>query len=152
MIPSIPLFFEKNCPRGLLSRLFVRVFWRSVLGWFNKSSNQLLAFDEIRKYLPVHGQYDVGVRQIPIDKIVGSVGRYNDFDRAFLPRHRHIRSRWISIDLAKLRDIELPPIEVYKIGEVYFVKDGNHRVSVAREKGQKYIECLHHRNCHRHPN
>jgi uncharacterized ParB-like nuclease family protein len=132
-------FFEKVA-REDFEQALRKGFWRSVLGWFNKSTNQLLAFDEVRKYLPVRGQYDVGVRQIPIEKIVGSVGRYNDFDRAFLPRHRHIRSRWVSIDLAKLKEIELPPIEVYKIGEVYFVKDGNHRVSVAREKGQKFID------------
>lgn len=134
-----PSFFEKVA-REDFEQALRKGFWRSVLGWFNKSTNQLLAFDEVRKYLPVQGQYDVGVRQIPIEKIIGSVGRYNDFDRAFLPRHRHIRSRWVSIDLAKLKEIELPPIEVYKIGEAYFVKDGNHRVSVAREKGQKYID------------
>ncbi|MEN4010687.1 MAG: hypothetical protein AB1453_09585 [Chloroflexota bacterium] len=115
-------------------------FWRSVLGWINKSPNQLLAFDEVRKYLPVQGQHDIGVRQIAIEKIVGSVGRYNDFDRAFLPRHRQTSGRWISIDVAKLKDIELPPIEVYKVGDVFFVKDGNHRVSVAKEKGQKFID------------
>lgn len=115
-------------------------FWRAVISWLNKSSNQLLPFDEVRKYLPIHGQYEVGVREIPLDKIVGSVGRYNDFDRAFLPRQRHTKSRWMSIDLANLKEISLPPIEVYKIGEVYFVRDGNHRVSVARRKGQKFID------------
>lgn len=115
-------------------------YWRSIFNWFKKSSNQLLPFDEVRKYLPVHGQYDAGMKQIPLDKIVGSVGRYNDFDRAFLPRHRHTSSRWISIDMANLQEVNLPPIEVYKLGELYFVKDGNHRVSVARERGQKYID------------
>lgn len=132
-------FFEKIAQEDFELALR-KGFWRSVLGWFNKAPNQLLAFDEVRKYLPLKGQYDLGVRQIPIDKIVGSVGRYNDFDRAFLPRHRMTRSRWISIDVAKMKEVELPPIEVYKVGEVYFVKDGNHRVSVAREKGQKFID------------
>jgi hypothetical protein len=115
-------------------------FWRSVVGWFNKSSNHLLPFDEIRRVLPVQGQYEMGVRQIPLEKIIGSVGRYNDFDQSFLPRHRHTSSRWINIDIANRRDINLPPIEVYKVGEVYFVKDGNHRVSVARERGQAFID------------
>ncbi len=115
-------------------------FWRSVVGWFNKSSNHLLPFDEIRRVLPVQGQYEVGVRQIALDKVIGSVGRYNDFDQSFLPRQRHTSSRWINIDIANLREINLPPIEVYKVGEVYFVKDGNHRVSVARERGQVFID------------
>ena len=113
---------------------FRKGFWRSVLGWFRQSSNQLLPFDEVRRILPIGGQYDAGLRQIPIDSVVGSVGRYNDFDKAFLPTQRHTRLRWINVDMANLQEINLPPIEVYKVGKVYFVKDGNHRVSVAREK------------------
>ncbi len=80
------------------------------------------------------------MRQIPLDHIVGSVGRYHDFDRAFLPRYSFLQSRWVSIARAQLQDINLPPIEVYKIGDTYFVKDGNHRVSVARERGQAFID------------
>ena len=117
-----------------------RGFWRSVLNWFNKRNNNLLPFDEVRKVLPIHGQYYAGLHEIQLDKVVGSVARYNDFDRAFLPRQRHIRQRWINIDIAKMTDVVLPPIEVYKIGEIYFVKDGNHRVSVARDKGQVFID------------
>jgi hypothetical protein len=88
----------------------------------------------------MQGMHEIGLREIPLDQIVGSVGRYNDFDRAFLPRRTETRSRWISIDTARLRDITLPAIEVYKIGSFYFVKDGNHRVSVARRKGQAFID------------
>jgi hypothetical protein len=119
---------------------FFKGFWRSILGWLRQTDNQLLPFDEVRKILPSQGQYDVGIHQIPLDKVIGSVGRYNDFDRAFLPTQRHTRSRWVNVDIANLKDIVLPPIEVYKVGDVYFVKDGNHRVSVAREKGQKFID------------
>lgn len=117
-----------------------RGFWRSVMSWLTQKSNKLLPFDEIRRILPIHGQHDTGLHTIAIEKIVGSVARYNDFDRAFIPRQRHTKSRWVSIDMANLQDVILPPIEVYKIGEMYFVKDGNHRVSVAREKGQAYID------------
>jgi len=117
-----------------------RGFWRSVMSWLTQKNNRLLPFDEIRRIIPVHGQYDAGLHVIEVEKIVGSVARYNDFDRAFIPKQRHTRSRWISIDMANLTDVVLPPIEVYKIGEIYFVKDGNHRVSVAREKGQKFID------------
>ncbi len=115
-------------------------FWRSLVSWFTRSSNELLPYDEVRKRLKLHGQHYLGMREIPLDKIVGSVGRYNDFDKEFLPRRSTIRSRWVSIDAAQLLDIILPPIEVYKIGEAYFVKDGNHRVSVARRRKQTFID------------
>jgi hypothetical protein len=115
-------------------------FWRGVISWLTGSSNELLPFETVQKVLSLSGQHSVGVRQIPIKNIIGSVGRYHDFDRAFLPRRSEIASRWMNIDLAHLTDVELPPIEVYKIGEAYFVKDGNHRVSVARDRGQAFID------------
>lgn len=115
-------------------------FWRSFITWFNGKDNRLLPYDEVRRLLPFRGQHDLGMRQIPLHQIVGSVGRYQDFDRAFLPRHSFLSPRWVSIDKAHILDVILPPIEVYKIGEVYFVKDGNHRVSVARERGQAEID------------
>lgn len=115
-------------------------FWNEILSKMRQTNNQLLPFDEIRKILPLEGQYDLGMKVIPIDHIVGSVNRFNDFDRAFLPKDQHNRDRWVNIDKARLQEIELPAIEVYKIDEVYFVIDGNHRVSVAREKGQLFID------------
>jgi hypothetical protein len=115
-------------------------FWRGVVSWLTQSSNELLPFDEVRKNLPLKGQHYIGLKQIPINQVVGSVGRYHDFDRAFLPRLESSSGRWRSIDEAHLQDIGLPAIEVYKIGTAYFVKDGNHRVSVARERGQAFID------------
>lgn len=115
-------------------------FWRSVISWLTKHSNELLPFDEVRKRLPLRGQHYIGLRQVNLDHIIGSVSRYQDFDRAFLPRQSHTRERWESVDRAHLQDVILPPIELYKLGNVYFVKDGNHRVSVAREKGQVFID------------
>lgn len=115
-------------------------FWRAVLSWFTQTDNRLLPFDEVRRHIPMEGQHYLGLREVPTDQIVGSVGRYQDFDRAFLPRQTTTRSRWMSIDRAQIADIPLPPIEVYKIGDAYFVKDGNHRVSVARERGQVFID------------
>ena len=115
-------------------------FWRAFWSWFTQTDNNLLPFDEIRKNLPMRGQHDLGMQQIQLDKIVGSVGRYHDFDKAFLPRFPFLQGRWVSIARAQMQDVNLPPIEVYKIGEVYFVRDGNHRVSVARERGQAFID------------
>jgi len=134
-----PSFLERIARSDFESALR-KGFWRSVFSWFSQSSNRLLPFDEVRARLPLRGQHYVGLQVVPIEKIIGSVGRYQDFDRAFLPRHSREASRWISIDVARLQDMDLPPIELYKIGDAYFVKDGNHRVSVAREKGQKFID------------
>jgi hypothetical protein len=113
---------------------------RGVLSWFRRSDNALLAFDEVRRGIHAQAQREGGMREVPIDHIVGSVGRYRDFDRAFLPRQVQTRDRWESVDRAYLDHTELPAIDLYKIGETYFVKDGNHRVSVARERGQAFID------------
>ncbi len=121
-------------------RAFSKAFWRRVLSRLTRETNALLPFDEVREKLPLKGQHYLGLRQVPIDQIIGSAGRYRDFDRAFLPVQDRTRARWESIDKAHYADVILPPVELYKIGEVYFVKDGNHRVSVARERGQMYID------------
>src|SRR5439155_13533075 len=117
-----------------------KAFWRQLGSWLVRADNALLAFEEVRKQLRAHARREGGMREVAIDQIVGSVGRYRDFDRAFLPRQLRTRDRWESIDLAHLEGVELPPIELYKIGEIYFVKDGNHRVSVARERGQVFVD------------
>lgn len=114
--------------------------WRKIITWLKGEKNDLLPFDEVRARIPAHGQHHIGVTQVPISSIVGSLGRYRDFDRAFLPRQTHTRDRWVNIDRAHYEEIRLPPVELYKMGEVYFVKDGNHRVSVARERGQEFID------------
>ena len=119
---------------------YMKGFWHEVMSWFLQRKNSLLPFDEVRKVLPIKGQHFIGIRQVPLDQIVGSVGRYQDFDAAFSPRQTRTMGRWMSVDVAHLQEIELPPVELYKIGEVYFVKDGNHRVSVAHEKNQAYMD------------
>jgi hypothetical protein len=122
------------------SKAYLKGFWRSIFSWIGQRNNELLPFDEVMKRMPLRGQHQLGFQQIDTNKIIGSVGRFQDFDREFLPLHSNIRNRWQSIDRAFYQDVILPPIEVYKIGEVYFVKDGNHRVSVARERGQRYMD------------
>jgi hypothetical protein len=100
----------------------------------------LLPFDEVRHILKSHQQLNRGTQVIPLDRIVGSVGRYRDFTRAFLPLSGSNRERWMRIDAAMSRMETLPPIEVYKVGDVYFVGDGNHRVSVAHANDLTEIE------------
>ncbi len=122
------------------SNAYRKGFFHAIVAWIQRINNDLIPYDEVRKRIPMRGQHYLGLQQIETEKIVGSVSRFNDFDRAFLPRQTHTRSRWESIDRAYFQDVILPPIDVYKIGDVYFVKDGNHRVSVARERGQAYMD------------
>jgi hypothetical protein len=126
--------------RDDFTHAYVKGFMRAMRSWIQRENNDLLPYDEVRKHIPMRGQHYVGLQQIETEKIIGSVSRFNDFDRAFLPRQSHTRGRWESIDRAYFQDVILPPIDVYKVGEAYFVKDGNHRVSVARERGQAYMD------------
>ncbi|HEY1014301.1 MAG TPA: hypothetical protein VGE07_16430 [Herpetosiphonaceae bacterium] len=100
----------------------------------------LLPFEEVRARLNVRGQHELGIQTVALEQIVGSEGRYADFDRQFLPRHEATKERWKNVDRAHYQDVMLPPIELYKLGDAYFVRDGNHRVSVARQQGQTYID------------
>jgi hypothetical protein len=117
-------------------------FWEAFWAMMRGKSIDLLSFDEVRHRLRLRDERYVGLQEIPIDKIIGSVGRYKDFTRTFLPRTNSVRSRWQRLD-AMARGAEgFPPIEVYKVGDAYFVSDGNHRVSVARQLGANTIEAF----------
>src|SRR5436853_6497948 len=98
-----------------------RAFMRGVMSWFRRSDNALLAFDEVRRGIHAQAQRDGGLREVPIDEIVGSVGRYRDFDRAFLPRQVQTRDRWESVDRAHRERTGGPPMELYAVGEVSVV-------------------------------
>jgi hypothetical protein len=104
-------------------RAMSKGFWRKILTWISGESNELLPFDEVREKLKIQGQRYAGLQQIPIDLILGSVGRYRDFDRIFLPKQRRTKDRWVNIDKAYYEQIPLPPVDLYQIGEIYFVKD-----------------------------
>jgi hypothetical protein len=102
--------------------------------------DKLLSFHDVKEILKPKNETYRGMQVVPIDLIVGSEGRYRDFHKYFLPQANHLRSRWERVDTAHLRDIALPAIQLYEIGGVYFVRDGNHRVSVARSKGVGAID------------
>jgi hypothetical protein len=103
-------------------------------------SNRLLSFDEVKSALGAVEQVYLGMRTVEVEKIVGSVGRHRDFDRAFLPSKGDLGTRWKRIDEMMHGTEELPPVSLYKIGDAYFVRDGNHRVSVARQIGVEMID------------
>jgi len=103
-------------------------------------SNRLLCFDEVRKISGAVGGVRRGRRTVPLGQIAGSAGRCSDFDRAFLPARASVSERWKRIDKAFHRAEEFPPVSLYKIGESYFVLDGNHRVSVYRYHGVEWVD------------
>jgi len=112
----------------------------ALLGLLTRSEQQLFSYEEVRRKLRATTERDRGRQEVPLDKIIGSVGRYRDFSRDFLPLFDNDLQRWAQVRMAVGGSRGLPPIEVYQIGEGYFVKDGNHRVSVARQLGAKTIE------------
>jgi hypothetical protein len=97
------------------------------------TSNRLLSFDDVRRRRLVAGnRLYRGTRVVEVEEIVGSVGRWDEFDRSFLPAKGSVGQRWKRIDRAFHRAEDLPPVKLYKLEEAYFVVDGHHRVSVAR--------------------
>ena len=103
-------------------------------------STELLSYEAVRRSLRARETFSHELEDIPLDAIVGSVGRYRDFTRSFLPRMEGTKDRWARVQVAMTGMEGVPPIEVYKMGDVYFVRDGNHRVSVARQMGSDHIQ------------
>ena len=97
---------------------------------------------EVAKTSAVQGRHALGVRTIPVRRILGSEGRSKDFDAAFRPIQHHTRVRWLSVATAMIQGLAIPPIEVVQLGDRFFVRDGHHRVSVARALGQDEIEAI----------
>jgi hypothetical protein len=106
---------------------------------FKNCSVDLIPFEEVRTRLHLTQKYCRGLQAIELARIRGSVGRYRDFTSAFLPRGSHLRQRWQRVKAVVFTQ-GMPPIEVYQVGDAYFVVDGNHRVSIARQEGMKTIE------------
>ncbi len=123
--------FQEARRRAALQEVMARLTRRSI---------DLLPFEEVRRRLQAESSSVKGLQEIPLDSIVGSVGRYSDFTRTFLPRQEADRDRWARVKAAVSGMRGLPPISVYQIGEAYFVGDGHHRVSVARQLGARTIE------------
>ena len=102
--------------------------------------NLILPFDDVVSALGQRGERDLGLLTIKLDTVVGTVDSRRDFDRHFRPTSGRVRERWERLALAQRRGESIPPIDVYRIGELHFVKDGHHRVSVAMATGQKVID------------
>ncbi len=100
----------------------------------------MLSFDEVRKALGADSRFYLGGKVVEVSKIVGSVGRYREFDRDFMPVKASLSYKWKRVDRALRKGEELPAVSLYKIEDAYFVEDGNHRVSVARYQGVEMID------------
>jgi hypothetical protein len=109
-----------------------RAFYGRVAARLRRKCTRLLAFDEVRQAHLAHNRHHLGLRDVEVSKIVGSVDRHEAFDRAFMPTKASLAERWKRVDRAFHSGLELLAIRLYKVGNSYFVEDGNHRVSVAR--------------------
>ncbi|MFZ5878032.1 MAG: hypothetical protein ACOY0R_01560 [Chloroflexota bacterium] len=126
--------------RSDYSRARFKAFLNGVWAALSGQSNRLLSYDEVKEKLHVGGPIYRGVHTVRVEQIAGSLNRYHQFDRAFLPIQDDTSARWLSINRAFYQDVSLPPVVLYKVGQVYFVVDGHHRVSVAREQGQVFLD------------
>ena len=117
-------------------KAFLNRVWDALSG----QRTTLLSYDEIKEKLRIGGPIYRGIKTVRVDRIAGSLNRYHEFDRVFLPASDTLATRWQRVNRAFYEEISLPPVVLYKVGQVYFVVDGHHRVSVAREQGQAEIE------------
>jgi hypothetical protein len=117
-----------------------QAFFGQVAARLRRECSRLLAFDEAGEGQLAHNRRRIGLRDVEVSKIVGSVGRHEAFDRGFMPTKASLAERWKRVDRAFHRGLDLPAVRLYKMGDSYFVEDGNHRVSVARYQGVQWIE------------
>lgn len=138
---------DTGFPRSDAEHDFLRARRQAVLArlanWLRREPddvNMVLPFDEVVNALGREGESRLGLQIIPLDSIVGSVDRGRDFDRGFRPSSSRVRTRWERLAVAARRGEPIPPIEVYRVGELHFVSDGHHRVSVAHALGLDTID------------
>lgn len=118
----------------------MRAFWKEMINHLRGKPIELLSFEDIKQRLRLREESYKGMQEVPLEQIVGSVGRYREFTRDFLPKSNKMQERWSRVYAVAESQTGFPPIELYKVGDVYFVRDGNHRVSVARQLGSGTIE------------
>ena len=132
--------FEQAQTEEDFSKARNKAFFNEIQHLLSPEEASLISLNDVKQLIrPVNETY-LGMKVIPIDKIIGSEGRYKDFDNNFFPKSSHLRNRWEHVDEAAIKEINLPPIKVYEIAGLYFVRDGNHRVSVAKARGTEFID------------
>jgi hypothetical protein len=121
-------------------RARLKSFLRRIASLISGQPRELLSYEAVKTSLHIGGPIYRGLELVPLTSIVGTLNRYQDFDRAFNPTQGETAGRWENVDRAFYQHKGLPPVVLYKVGQVYFVVDGHHRVSVAREQGLDAIE------------
>jgi len=136
--------FQEFYARNEAGRLFARAYMKSLVYkigvLLTGRSNRICQLHQEKRGKNVRTQHYEGVRTVSVDCIRGSENRENDFDNRFHPLRKHTKSRWTAIAAEMLMGHELPPVDLIKLGDVYFVRDGHHRVSAAQAIGQKAID------------
>lgn len=122
------------------SKVRNKALFNSIQHLLSPEETQLISLNDIKELLHPDNEVYVGMKTVPVENIIGSEGRYNDFDNLFFPKHSHLKNRWLNIDKAYMKGVILPAVTLYEIGGVYFVRDGNHRVSVAKARGVEFID------------
>ena len=130
----------QSLARSDFSRLRTRETIARILSLLKSHRDEMLSLGDVRSLLRPDSETYRGMQTVLIEKIVGSEGRYKDFNREFLPRHDKLMRRWTRVDMAHYQNIILPPIKLFEIGGAYFVRDGNHRVSVSKAQGAAFID------------
>lgn len=125
---------------GAFQTARLRAFWDDFASLLRGKSAELLSFEDVRARLRLREENYRGLQDVPLEQIAGSVGRYREFNARFLPRRGNMQERWSRVYAVATGMMGLPPIELYKVGDVYFVRDGNHRVSVAHQMGASTIQ------------
>lgn len=132
--------FSKTQSEDDFNKAHTKAFINEIQHLLSPEEASLISLNDVKQMIKASAETYIGMKVIPIDKIVGSEGRYNDFDNRFFPKSSHLKNRWQHVDEAAIQDITLPPIKVYEIAGLYFVRDGNHRVSVAKARGTEFID------------
>jgi hypothetical protein len=120
--------------------LHMRAVVGQLLGRITGRQTALRSLSKDLEGYRICGQRHVGIKSVSLDRIIGSEGRSEDFDSQFRPLKTHTRDRWTSVARARAKDIPLPAIDLIQVGDDYYVRDGNHRVSVAKARGQVSID------------
>ena len=131
VMQTVAPLFRKAVMRGKLQALLTAVTGRS---------SRLAGIDALTNGKVATNQRYLGAKVVPIEQIQGSEGRASNFDRNFNPLQNHTQERWLRIAVARLNGATMPAVELIKVGDKYVVRDGHHRISVARALGEAYID------------
>jgi hypothetical protein len=120
--------------------MHLKAFWSQICSRLKRKPSHLLSLEDALEGRHIRGEHYLGLHEVPIARIRGSEGRSRDFNADWEPLHEHTRQKWVNVAVAYGADVALSPVEIIQVGESYFVRDGHHRISVAKARGKTHIE------------